>query len=234
MRDGLREGCLDSISGKRLFRELKLICMETEAGRGIRLLEKHGVLGRIEPAAKPASPRQRHLKSLQSSIDRIGVAAGEGFAETWLCWFAGLFFGLGVRGGRLLTGRLGLPRQVEEACLWTATDMRRTGSRLRRLDKSRAYLATRLLRSVPPEGLINLYAASKRRERNLISTYLTDWRHIRPSIKGGRIRELGVPAGPGIGRLLDRILRLKLRGKLSTPEEELEFVKQAARRFSIS
>lgn len=225
----VREGCIGSVSGKRIYTELKLICTEDEPRRGLALLGKYRILESIDPALGRDALRQRRMKRLAVAIGRVNISAGEAFAESWLCWITGLFLGLKRREGVRLADRLDLPRKVKETGLWVASELPRTSLKLSRLDASRAYRVVRLLRQVQPGGITHLFAASGRKGRNLIVAYLKTWRHVEPSLKGRQVVALGVDKGPLVGRMLERLLELRLQGKLTSPEDEITYVRRRVR-----
>jgi tRNA nucleotidyltransferase (CCA-adding enzyme) len=57
-----------------------------------------------------------------------------------------------------------------------------------------------------------------------ICRYLKEWRHVRPSLNGNDLLDLGLKAGPEIGLLLERLLDGRLDGELSDRAEELLMV----------
>ncbi len=229
LRACLQAGCIGSVSGKRIYTELRLICMEEEALRALRLLAKHRIPESIDPALGWSAVRRLHMKRLASAIDRVDASAGEVFGERWLCWFAGLFVGLQRREAVRLADRLDLPGRVKQACLWVSTGLPRIQVKLSRLDADRAYDVVRLLRAVPPEGIVHLFAAAGPRQRGLIAAYLKTWRGVSPSLDGRRVMALGIERGPLVGRVLDRLLELRLQGKATSPDDEIAYVRRRAR-----
>jgi hypothetical protein len=129
-----------------------------------------------------------------------------------------------------LSSYFNLPRDLREVCTWVAGDCERVKRRMAALDSSQAYRIKRLLDAVPGEGLVVLYAMSGTAGRNLIVEYLAGWRTVRARLDGADLVALGVPQGPAVGRMLERIERLMLAGKLETREAEIAYVKRAAAR----
>jgi hypothetical protein len=52
---------------------------------------------------------------------------------------------------------------------------------------------------------------------------------LTPNLSGHQIVALGVKQGPKVGKMLERLLELKLQGKLSSPEDEIAYVRKRAR-----
>jgi len=225
-REGVDRAFLKRVSGKRIFTELKLLSREQEAARAFVLLWRHKVIESIDPAFGWNEWKLKHARRLEKAIDVFGESAPTGFLEEWRAWFAVFSAGVGRRKCDRLVAYLNLPKELRQICTWTAVELRRTLPRLERLDSSRAYRVTKLLSTVPPEGLVHLYVAGARRERNLILTYLNDWMHVRPVLTGGQIVGLGVARGPQVGRIIESILKLRLSGKLRTRADEVAYVRR--------
>jgi tRNA nucleotidyltransferase (CCA-adding enzyme) len=229
LRDCLREAWIDSVSGKRIFTELRLICLEDEVLKALRLLGKLGILEAVAPALGRDALRSRRMRRMARAVAAVRVSAGEAFAEDWLCWLGTLFAGLGRRQAVKLAGRLDLPGRVAETCVWISTGLSGTLAKLSRLTPKDAYRAVKLLRGLSPEEMVHLFAAAGWRERRLITAYLETWRHISPSLDGRRVVALGIDEGPAVGRILGKLLELRLQGKVTSPEDETAYVKRRVR-----
>jgi tRNA nucleotidyltransferase (CCA-adding enzyme) len=60
--------------------------------------------------------------------------------------------------------------------------------------------------------------------RDLIVTYAREWRDVKPTLNGGDLIQMGVPAGPKIGRLLARLREAWLDNEITDREGEIRFV----------
>jgi hypothetical protein len=77
------------------------------------------------------------------------------------------------------------------------------------------------------EGLAAVMAGLKNMEaKKMVAVYMTQLRHVLPSISGSDLLELGVGRGPDIGKILSAVRMEKLDGRLVTKEEELGFAKE--------
>jgi tRNA nucleotidyltransferase (CCA-adding enzyme) len=229
LRDCVGGSCLRSISGKRVFSELNLICQEVRAGQGLGLLRRYEILEAIDPALEWDDMRIRHSRNLKGALRIIRGLAGPGLVREWLCWFSVLFVGLGKRRSGRMTAYFNLPRDVKVVCSWVGCDLEPAGSRLSQLDMSHAYEVTKHMNLIPPEALAHLYVMAGRRERRLARKYLREWRHVKPFLTGGRISALGAGEGPLVGSIFQNILKLKLEGRLVTAQDEIDYVKTQLR-----
>ncbi|MEW6710427.1 MAG: hypothetical protein AB1403_11445, partial [Candidatus Riflebacteria bacterium] len=84
-----------------------------------------------------------------------------------------------------------------------------------------------LLKNRPLEALITLmaYALEKQNTRKILH-FITDLRNIKPVVTGDDLKSLGIPAGPHMRLIFQKILELKLRGNPLDREKELEIALQ--------
>ncbi|MGD9141320.1 MAG: hypothetical protein PVJ42_07245 [bacterium] len=221
------QACMQTISGKRVRRELGLIFREEKVAVAIRLMEKMGFLHTIAISLGFDANKVRRLGAADRVARRFCGWAGRGEFDFEAYWFGYLFMGQTSAAERLAL-YLNLDRKTKRVCLWAASKIERAAGNLSELKPGDAYEATRQLRSLPYESLALLYFASARRERGIIKEFMTRWRSIRPLITGDDLEALGVKQGPAVGRVLDRILEQKLAGKLPTRRSELAFAKREA------
>jgi tRNA nucleotidyltransferase (CCA-adding enzyme) len=224
-RDAAIGGFLNKISGKRLYKELKILCGEQEAAKAFMLLRRHRLLETVDPALGWDNLKLKHARLLARALATFDDAGPGRRLDEWKAWFAVFFVAIGRRKCDRLFKHLNMPGDLRKVCAWTATELGRALKKLEKLGSSRAYGVTRLLREVPPEALVHLYLAGERRDRVLIINYVSDWMHVRPALTGGQIVDLGVPTGPKVGRMLEAILKLKLSGKLRTRADEVNYVR---------
>lgn len=224
-------GGLGTVSGKRLYREIKLICAEPAAASGLRLLARQGVLAEVLGAAWSGRQSAGAWRGLGAALAETRGGTW-GPVRAWVCWFASLFAGLSPRGARLASDHFNLPRDVRDVCLWVASGLAPARALLGRSGLGDACRVRGALDRVPREGLVVLWAVTPSRARPLIAEYLARWSKVAPCLSGGEIAALGCGAGPQVGRIRDAILRLKLTGKLVTREEEVAYVMRRAASLS--
>jgi len=223
LRDCLKQDCLHTISGDRVFHEIRLICSEPTAIRGLAILGRLGVLDAIVFRFRYSRDFVANLRRVKAALARLRPHV-EDEIEEWVVWFATLAVGSSPRMVERRLQYLRPPSHASQVCTWLASSLKST---LRKLDRSKrdAYRVSLCLRGVPLEALIHLYAVSGREHRRLVSTYLSKWRHVKPLLTGGEIVRMGLPQGQLIGKVLGTLTRLRLLGKVRTREHEIEVVK---------
>jgi tRNA nucleotidyltransferase (CCA-adding enzyme) len=230
LRGCLKRGCLGTVSGKRVYRELGLVCAEGSAADAIAMLESYGVTRAALGAATRGGLRQRVRASLTDAIRRVSRAGGQPVPGT--CWFAHLFVGIPPGHAGEACARLNLPAEVRDACIWGASGLSGTLRSLARADAHQAYAVTKMLRGVSDEGLVLLAAAAAPRQRELVTRYLRTWRYVAPRLTGGEIASLGPGPGPHVGRILDGIVKLRLEGSIKTRKDELAYARRQTARLT--
>jgi tRNA nucleotidyltransferase (CCA-adding enzyme) len=221
LRRAVRRGMMSNLSGKRVYSELRLLAKEEKAPAGVRMLDDYGIPPAVHRDLALDAGRRRHLRKLGPALRSVTAASGPGGIEPWIPWFSVFWVGLQRPAAERLITYFNLPSPVRSICRWTATGLGTAARRLGRLDRKNPYGVRRLLDGVPVEGLVHLWALTAARERRLIGRYLRHWRHVRPRLTGGEIASMGVGEGPEVGRILDRLLRLRLEGKVRTRSDEL-------------
>lgn len=223
----IAQGCMQTISGKRVRRELGLIFLEDNVVAAIRLIEKMGFLLTVAKSLGFDREKVRRLRAADRVARKLCGWAGRGEFDFAIYWFGYFFMGRASEAERLAL-YLNLDRKTKKVCLWAASEIQGAAEDLSALKPGDAYGATRLLRALPFESLALLYFSSARRERGIIEKYMTKWRKVKPLLKGADLVALGIRQGPAVGRILDRILERKLAGKLTTRRSELAFARKEA------
>ncbi|HKK99686.1 MAG TPA: hypothetical protein VJ943_05510, partial [Desulfotignum sp.] len=65
--------------------------------------------------------------------------------------------------------------------------------------------------------------------RKAISNFYTDYRHVKPLIRGRDLINIGVTPGPEFTTIFRQVLNAKLDGDLDTRQKEIAFAAEYAR-----
>ena len=86
------------------------------------------------------------------------------------------------------------------------------------------------LEGIPVEGLeVQLRIAPPNIQGRWIREYLARYRYIKPDLTGNDLIAVGVKQGPELGLMLNELRDARLDGKVTSAEEELEFVRLRVR-----
>lgn len=90
--------------------------------------------------------------------------------------------------------------------------------------KSRVY---RLLQGLSDSAIESCaMAETDQKVAHRLRLYLDELRHIRTSLDGNNLMAMGVPQGPAVGRMLEKLLDARLDGLVESEEEEVELVRR--------
>jgi len=204
---------LDTIKGDRVRHELQRIFGEERAAPVLDLARRLGVLSAIYPTLGVDD-------SVSGALSRVEIHAEPDDGLQFLSVLA-YFFSDGDRSG--LIARLNMDSRWARVVADTGS-VRDAAESVGSPDVLRSQLH-RLLRQLDPVAIGGAaIAADQPLVARRLRLYLSELRHVKPSLNGDDLINLGVPMGPMVGRLLDDLLTARLDGQLSTRQHEEEFV----------
>jgi tRNA nucleotidyltransferase (CCA-adding enzyme) len=213
------------LSGARLHDELSLIFTEAEPTRAVERMGTLGLLAVIHPALKLDSGLRALLRSLHETLLWHRLSFIDEPIDRGRLFLMGLLSGLPGDELRAALARLTVPETVENRMLAEIALARETASAFPLPDPVRVW---ELLSRLTPEAVLFAMAVAGREDaKHQISHYLLVQRAVRPLLTGHDLKALGIPPGPIYSELLDGILRERLRGRLSSREDELAYVQKA-------
>ncbi|MEW8979529.1 MAG: CBS domain-containing protein [Symbiobacterium sp.] len=206
-RAAIAEGFLNRVSRDRLRNELLLILQEPGSGGALRLLADLGGLGAVLPGVL----LDAEVEALVDRVDELPETAPElsRGARLWLVKLLALLHRLPLAEGAAVVRHLRLKRPETQACLHVLAGWRIAHDLVTAPRPDPAAIVSALA-GWPPEGLLLLVLLGGG-ER--VGLYWQEWRHIRLEITGADVQALGVPPGPRIRRVLERVLAARLSGE---------------------
>jgi tRNA nucleotidyltransferase (CCA-adding enzyme) len=195
------------LSPERVLNEIRLICAEPLVLAMAEAVVREGVLR----SALDWRPPARFLPQLA----RLAGAA----ASPWLLYV----FWLSTLE---LTDRF--PVTTDERAS-AAVIRHRVELRGRLRAAKRPSAVWQALAGVPEPALVVLALVEPSPVAAKVRRYLETYRHVSPALTGRDLRGLGVPAGPRIGRLLERLRSARLDGRIAEMSDEVRLVRRAVR-----
>jgi tRNA nucleotidyltransferase (CCA-adding enzyme) len=230
IRNAVRLGILDKLSGARILTEFRLIFQEAQPAAILKVLEGYGVPEAIHP-------RLRGGRAEQALLDRVGEVLSwyrllhlPEAPTPWLLYLLAWVSACTPAEARGIARRLSIPtgRHMDLSAVLTAYRALR-----RQFGKDRPFtprLITRLLADAPLEAVLLLMAkAPSPAVERAVSEYLTRYASIRPLLTGNDLKALGIRPGPIYQDILTSLRYARLDGRLTSREEEEQFVR---RRFA--
>lgn len=210
MRAAIRDGCLDTVSGDRLRRELERILEERRPAQALGRAADLGVLAAIHPALKDGSALKKLASEGQVPVSGLTCLAALAYPLT-----------PGQEAG--VVRRLVMPgtwaKVVEDtvALKSLAGKLAEPG-----LTPSRVY---RLLEGRAAEAVC---AVSQLTSSPMAAQRLDDYLRRLPlataALNGNALLALGVPAGPKVGELLLKLRDARLDGHANSAAAERDLV----------
>jgi len=211
-------GRIDSISGDRLRHELERVFKESKVAEILETADRLGVFPAVHPALKVESSLIERVRRSPVGQDDEGVLAllAALIYRSDDRQIAGLVARLNLEGRwARVTGDVGLLGEAHKKLKHTKKRPSQTVKILWNLD----------IAVVKGWAL----ATDDPLVRETLELYTSELRHVRPVLSGSDIMALGVPEGPAVGELLERLLAARLDGLLSTRRDEENMVARSLR-----
>jgi len=207
---------LKRVSGDRVRHELEQIFNEAEPERTLCRLAELGVLERIHPGLRCDKWLTSRYRILREDLDREGW--GLESREEPFVHFALLAYRLERGELAELCKRLRIARDVMDDLLLVCS-LRQDVAPL-----GRARRPSTVYRLLVPYSrrvlVVGWVATSRKRARDNLLTYQTDWRLVQTELSGDDLKALGLKPGPLFGKLLGALRDARLDGKVSSRDDE--------------
>jgi tRNA nucleotidyltransferase (CCA-adding enzyme) len=205
---------LRTISADRIRHELELILREKCPERAIERLDQLGVLQEISPCLN-------YDGWLARKFDRARKLNKPG--QLHLLYLCLLAYRLSEEQSERLIHRLNLPKKL--ACtLHQTLRLRRQLSLLTKPAVKRSEIYCLLHQYTPLAIQTNAVATESAMVCFNLELFLTKLRYVKTSLNGERLKELGIPAGPELGKILQVLHKAKLDREVKTKADEEKLV----------
>lgn len=215
-REAVAGGMIGNLSGPRLLEQLKLVCFEPDPWLVFNRLEGLEVLRAIHPALGS----DEGLKTLVREISPSGGPASSARDGWWILYLVALF---GPHRAETLQGVVDrlkpnrrLRKAVEDMSRWSGVEQ---AVESEEIDTPADFF--RAVRTISEDTMLFVTLTHPDEGmRKRCETYYHQHRHVRLSIDGGTLKDLGIAEGPAYGRILDDVLSMKINGEIGTEAEE--------------
>jgi tRNA nucleotidyltransferase (CCA-adding enzyme) len=231
LRNAVKMGFLEKLSGGRIFAELLLILKENDPLSILERLEEQGLLRILNPNLVLSKDRAILFEKIRDILSWYRLLYLEDRYDQWLVYFLGLFDGLSEKKVSAICKRLALRgknlRRVVEArrngqSALMSLHQKKSGRR--RAKPSEVY---NILEPLPTEVKLFLMAKTEDEEiKRDISLYFTALRSTRPALGGRDLIAMGFKPGPLFREIMTALLKAKLDRKIKSREEEVDFVRR--------
>ena len=206
---------LDSVSGDRIYYELECALREEAPERILHRAGEMGVLQKLDPALASESRLDERFRHARALVHPDSPSTG--------LYLALLAYDLGRQEKKRLISYLNLKRSLARTLL-DADDI---GSRLPQLSQPdmKPSAVYHLLDGFSKTAISSvMIAADSPAAKANIELYLNVLRSEKPVLTGDDLIAMGIPEGPRIKEILERLLDGRLDGKVRTREDEEKLV----------
>ncbi len=227
LKNALKLGVFDKLSGKRLLHELQLIFQEPDPLPAIRRLHELGLLKVLHSSIELTPEREQILNNTREILTWYELLYLDKKPMQWVVYLLALLAGLGLEDVKKVMVRLGVTGKVAKIFLKGIPKVRyalRYLARHRKLRPSKIY---DLFHDMELELLLHLMAlAPDDVQRRAVSRYITELQGIKPLLTGNDLKKLGFTPGPRYKRILDRLLQARLDGEVKNKKDELRLIER--------
>jgi tRNA nucleotidyltransferase (CCA-adding enzyme) len=208
---------LDAISGDRIRHELELVLKEELPEKVLRRAEGLGVLARLHPSLRGDVWLVKKFKEARQFSQPDPPPLG--------LYLSLLCYRLTEDGSEKLIAYLRPARSLAQAVRDTIKLKTKLESLTDpRLAPSRVYS---LLKDYSPTAITaNQLASDSAVVRRCLRLFLDKLRYIKPALTGDDLLRMGIPPGPRIKEILQKLHEARLDGKVTTKQGEVELVRK--------
>ena len=211
---------LAEVSGERLRNELDVILSEPESGRMVsRLAALH-----LLPAIHPALDWDGWLEDAFARAGRFDPPRSwglQGDSTVRALRYAVWVIRRSMAEAASWADRLRVSRAERAVWLQANQLFRELPRAMARHEKVSALTARMEAAGGPALAAVWLAHAAEPPVVRAVEDFLGQWRHVRPRTDGRALLELGIPAGPVYGRLIERLRSGWLDGEITSDEQEI-------------
>jgi tRNA nucleotidyltransferase (CCA-adding enzyme) len=234
MKNAMKVGFLERLSGGRILSELLLLLQEEAPLLALKRMRDFHLLHFLHPSLKLDEQVEALFEQIQHVISWFDLLFLEERYERWLIYFYGLIDLLKEKEMEELCQRLAmndkLKKRVMEGKLhgdqallqifsWMNTD--------RRPKRSEIY---EVLGPLSTESKLFMMAKTTQiTTRRYISLYFTQLKDIKPLLRGTDLIQMGVRSGPLVKKMLRDLLIARLDEQVITRQDEVEYLSKALR-----
>lgn len=227
--DGFR-----TVSGPRIADELKNILEEETSGKALKRLSDLGLLKLIHPSIVWDRESEKLFRRGKEALAWHELLYEKDSVEPWLVLFLALTDRLKEKEIASLMARLGISGKKRLDVLGRREEARKALGKLQAGAVKKGSDIYGLLAPLPLELILYLMAkAGKEPARKALSAYIKTLRHVRPELRGGDLKTLGIAEGPLMGEVLRTLLKKRIDGETATREDEERVVKSIIKKGRV-
>ncbi|MCX8026530.1 MAG: CBS domain-containing protein, partial [Thermodesulfovibrionales bacterium] len=219
IKTAVRMNIFDKLSGTRIYDELTLTFKETNPVKALQSMDRYGLLKVIHPSIRLTKEMLQLLESVNETVIWYNLLYLQGKCKSHMLYIMALLYKLSDDERTQALKRLSVNAYETGQIFKMYASAQAI---LSRLNPSDDYAIYQLLKNQPIEALLFAMAVTKNEERKkAISMFLLKLNNIKPVITGNDLKDLGISEGPIYKTILNKIVEGRIKGLISTKEDEI-------------
>jgi len=228
IRNTIRKRLIDSLSGTRLFNEIKLLLKEKRPTDCIRRMQEFDLFQFVSQDMMKDPKDLEILERLEAVFSWAGMINLPRAPEVWQVYFLGLFYSLDEKAYSNAVDRLQLTTRMKNSLEQGRFQCRESLKRLSSKEEWEPKDIYYTFADLSIETILFLLAlSSSDRLNQYANIYFTQYQgKVEPSLKGDDLVKMGLEPGPVFQSVFCVLREARLMGKVNTRDEELALVKE--------
>ncbi|MBT3921231.1 MAG: CBS domain-containing protein [Nitrospina sp.] len=228
IRNTIKKRLIDSLSGTRLFNEIKSILKEKRPTDCVRRMLEFDLFRFVSQDMMKDPKDLEMLDRLEAVFSWAGMVNLPREPEVWQVYFLGLFYSLEEDAYSNAIARLQLTTRMKNSLEQSRAQCRESVKRLnskKEWDPKEIY---HTFAHLSIEAVIFLLAlSSSDRLNQYANIYFTQYQgKVEPSLTGDDLVKIGLEPGPIFQSVFNALREARLMGKVNTRDEELALVEK--------
>lgn len=227
MENAVRMGLLGKLSGRRLFHELVLCLSEEKPLPIIKRMADYNILRFFHPQLTLDRAMQERFERLEKVVSWYSLLFTGEPIERWRVFLLGLVDNLKEKEVSEFLKRFLPTEKFQSEFLSNRRQARQVRHRLTHGSPLNPVDLYYLLESLSTAYLLYIMGVSESPEvKKYISLYFTTLKPTRVLLRGKDLRKMGFVPGPIYTEILKALLAERLKGKIHSLREEIDFVEK--------
>jgi tRNA nucleotidyltransferase (CCA-adding enzyme) len=215
------------IRGSKLFIEIKYILDEEKYMAALLLLKQYGLLSLISPKLAIDNNRQEQFTALEETYMRLNAVNHQltsGFT-LWAVRLALLLYNCTTEVYKQVLADLRVEATLAERLTELYSKSKYVSKKIKSMKTPRPSDIYKSLSQLSDEEIVLTSVALGEKLNYLVFAYMEKDRFAKPILGGEDLKAMGISASKEMGALLKELLYAKLDGKLTTREQEEDYVR---------
>ncbi len=231
MKNAVRMGFLERLSGRRIFSEIVLILEEEFPLPALKRMRDFNLLPVLHPKIKFDKEVESLFEQIHHVISWFDLLFLKEKYNRWIIYFWGLLDSLKKEEIEEVCKRLDLNEKIQRRLIEGKYQAEQALLRVfywinSGVNPKRSEIYE-LLHTLSTETILFMMAKTTQNEtRRFISLYFTQLKDTKPLLKGSDLIEMGIKPGPVIKKILNELLIARLDEKVITREDELRYISE--------